>query len=29
VLAQQVGVLGIFSDWSGTVTYYASCFDLR
>lgn len=29
VLAQQVGVLGIFSDWSGTVSYYASCFDLR
>jgi glycerophosphoryl diester phosphodiesterase len=29
VLAQQVGVLGIFSDWSGTVSYYASCFDLK
>lgn len=29
VLAQQVGVLGIFSDWSGTVSFYASCFDLR
>jgi glycerophosphoryl diester phosphodiesterase len=29
VLAQQVGVLGIFSDWSGTVSYYASCFHLR
>src|SRR5262245_5930 len=25
VLAKQVGVLGIFSDWPGTVTYYASC----
>jgi glycerophosphoryl diester phosphodiesterase len=25
VLARQVGVLGIFSDWSATVTYYANC----
>jgi glycerophosphoryl diester phosphodiesterase len=25
VLAQKVGVLGIFSDWPATVTYYASC----
>ena len=25
VLAQQVGVIGIFSDWPGTVSYYASC----
>ena len=24
VLARQVGILGIFSDWSGTVSYYAS-----
>lgn len=29
VLAQQVGILGIFSDWSGTVTYYASCMGLK
>ena len=29
VLAKQVGILGIFSDWSGTVTYYASCMDLK
>lgn len=29
VLAQQVGIQGIFSDWSGTVSYYASCFDLH
>ncbi|KAI5857423.1 glycerophosphoryl diester phosphodiesterase family protein [Durotheca rogersii] len=28
VLARQVGVLGIFSDWSATVTYYANCFGL-
>ncbi len=25
VLATQVGVSGIFTDWPGTVTYYASC----
>jgi glycerophosphoryl diester phosphodiesterase len=29
VLAKRVGVLGIFSDWPGTVTYYASCMGLR
>lgn len=28
VLARQVGVIGIFSDWPGTVTYYANCKDL-
>ncbi|XDG08189.1 hypothetical protein ABKA04_007804 [Annulohypoxylon sp. FPYF3050] len=28
VLARQVGVQGIFSDWSATVTYYANCFNL-
>ncbi|NJD08429.1 MAG: glycerophosphodiester phosphodiesterase [Methylococcaceae bacterium] len=25
VLAQQVGIRGIFSDWPATVTYYANC----
>ncbi len=25
VLAQQVGVIGVFSDWPATVTYYANC----
>ncbi|WP_027184374.1 glycerophosphodiester phosphodiesterase family protein [Desulfovibrio inopinatus] len=25
VLAQDVGVIGIFSDWAATVTYYANC----
>ena len=25
VLATQVGILGIFSDWPATVTYYANC----
>jgi glycerophosphoryl diester phosphodiesterase len=25
VLAQEVGVVGIFSDWPATVTYYANC----
>ena len=29
VLAQQVGILGIFSDWSATVTYYANCMGLK
>ena len=28
VLARQVGVVGIFSDWPGTVTYYANCMGL-
>jgi len=28
VLASQVGVIGVFSDWPGTVTYYASCMGL-
>lgn len=25
VLAREVGVIGIFSDWPATVTYYANC----
>jgi glycerophosphoryl diester phosphodiesterase len=29
VLAQQVGVLGIFSDWPAPVTYYANCMKLK
>lgn len=29
VLAKDVGVLGVFSDWPGTVSYYASCMGLR
>lgn len=28
VLARQVGIKAIFSDWSSTVTYYANCFGL-
>jgi glycerophosphoryl diester phosphodiesterase len=28
VLAQDVGILGIFSDWPATVTYYANCMNL-
>ncbi|CTQ51046.1 glycerophosphodiester phosphodiesterase family protein [Jannaschia donghaensis] len=28
VLAQDVGVVGIFSDWPATVTYYANCLGL-
>ncbi len=29
VLAKKVGVLGIFSDWPATVTYYASCMGMK
>jgi glycerophosphoryl diester phosphodiesterase len=29
VLAQDVGVLGIFSDWPATVTFYANCMGLK
>lgn len=29
VLAQEVGIVGLFSDWSSAVTYYANCFDLK
>ncbi|MCP5315615.1 MAG: glycerophosphodiester phosphodiesterase [Chromatiaceae bacterium] len=29
VLAREVKILGIFSDWPATVTYYANCMGLR
>jgi len=29
VIARDVGILGIFSDWPATVTYYANCFGLE
>lgn len=29
VLAQEVGVIGIFSDWPASVTYYANCMGLK
>jgi glycerophosphoryl diester phosphodiesterase len=29
VLGRDVGVLGVFSDWPGTVTYYANCVGLK
>ncbi|MDN3650732.1 glycerophosphodiester phosphodiesterase family protein [Reinekea marina] len=29
VLAQEVGVVGIFSDWPATTTYYANCMGLK
>ena len=29
VLARQVGIRGIFSDWPATVTYYANCMGLK
>jgi glycerophosphoryl diester phosphodiesterase len=28
-LAKDVGVLGVFTDWPGTVSYYASCMKLK
>jgi glycerophosphoryl diester phosphodiesterase len=28
VLARDIGILGIFSDWPATVTYYANCMGL-
>lgn len=29
VLAREVGVIGLFSDWPATTTYYANCMGLR
>jgi glycerophosphoryl diester phosphodiesterase len=29
VLARKVGILGIFSDWPATVTYYANCMGIK
>jgi glycerophosphoryl diester phosphodiesterase len=29
VLARDVKILGIFSDWAATVTYYANCMNLK
>jgi len=29
VLAKQVGVIGVFSDWPATVTYYANCMGMK
>jgi len=28
VLAQEVGIIGLFSDWPATTTFYANCMDL-
>ena len=28
VLAREVGVVGVFSDWPATVTFYANCIGL-
>lgn len=28
VLARQVGIIGLFSDWPATTTFYANCMDL-
>jgi glycerophosphoryl diester phosphodiesterase len=29
VLAKQVGIVGVFSDWPATVTFYANCMGLK
>ncbi|KAH6877139.1 PLC-like phosphodiesterase [Thelonectria olida] len=29
VLWRQVGIIGLFSDWSATATYYANCFKIK
>jgi glycerophosphoryl diester phosphodiesterase len=29
VLAQDVGIIGLFSDWPGTTTYYANCIEVN
>jgi glycerophosphoryl diester phosphodiesterase len=29
VLAKDVGIIGIFSDWAATVTYYANCMGMK
>jgi glycerophosphoryl diester phosphodiesterase len=29
ILAQEIGIKAIFSDWSATITYYANCFGLE
>ena len=29
VLAQEVGIIGLFSDWPATTTFYANCLNLR
>ena len=29
VLAQDLGIIGLFSDWPATTTYYANCFGLK
>ena len=28
VLAREVGVIGVFSDWPATTTFYANCMGL-
>jgi glycerophosphoryl diester phosphodiesterase len=29
VLAKEVGILGVFSDWAAPVTFYANCMGLK
>jgi glycerophosphoryl diester phosphodiesterase len=28
-LTQEVGIMGLFSDWPATVTYYANCMGVK
>jgi glycerophosphoryl diester phosphodiesterase len=29
MMFQEIGIIGMFSDWPATVTYYTSCFHIR
>ena len=29
VLANQIGIKGLFTDWASTVTFFANCFGLK
>jgi glycerophosphoryl diester phosphodiesterase len=29
VMARQIGILGVFTDWPATVTFYANCVGLK
>lgn len=29
VMSQEIGIIGLFSDWPGTTTYYANCMGLK
>lgn len=29
VLVNDIGIIGLFTDWAATVTYFANCFGLK